>query len=377
MSRERRGSIVERDKKLYARVQFADENGRKRDLWRKADSRTHAREIIRELLHDVESNGTSALDAVNITFADLCDYYDTNYLTEAHYTNGIKDSGLRSLKTPKYQIKILRAFFGRKKLRELTYENLRAYRKTRLSTEKRGGGSLSITTINREFALLRKMLNVACAARWIQRNPFHDGDSLISAAAERKRTTILSRDDEDKLLAACTGKRKHLRAFIICAVDSGCRKGELLSARWKEIDFMRREWFIPMMNTKTARARTVPISNRMMLELEKLWSESPKDSTALVFGYKDVKRSFDSARQEIGLPDVRIHDLRHSFASRLAQRHMPIAELARTLGHTTLDLTFRYINSDETTLERARNIIDSYHAEAGEAQTTTETELIN
>jgi hypothetical protein len=50
---------------------------------------------------------------------------------------------------------------------------------------------------------------------------------------------------------------------------------------------------------------------------------------------------------------------------------MPIAELARTLGHTTLDLTVRYTNSDETTPERARNIVDSFHAETTEAQATT------
>ncbi len=377
MSRERKGSIIERDKKLYARVQFTDESGRKRDVWRKAESRTHAKEIIRELLREVESNGTPALDASKLTVADLCDYYEANYLTEAHYTNGVKDSGLRSLKTPKYQLKVVRAFFCRKKLRDLTYEHLRAYKKERLATEKRGGGILSITSVNRELALVRKMLNVACAARWITRNPFHDGDSLISAAAERKRTLIISREDEQRLLAACTGKRKSLRAFIICAVDSGCRKGELLSARWKDLSLDRRELFLPMMNTKTARARTVPISNRMVIELEQLWAKSDKDLESLIFGVKDVKRAFDSARKQAGLPSVRVHDLRHTFASRLAQRNMPIAELARTLGHQTLELSFRYVNSDETTLDKARNIVDSFHAETDEAQTTPALELVN
>jgi integrase len=342
MSSERKGSIIERDKKLYARVQFTDESGRKRDIWRKAESRTHAKELIRELLRELESNGTPALDASKLTVADLCDYYETHYLTEAHYTNGIKDSGLRSLKTPKYQAKIVRAFFGRKKLRDLSYEHLRAYKKERLAIEKRGGGTLSITSVNRELALVRKMLSVACAARWITRNPFHDGDSLISAAAERKRTVILSRNDEYRLLAACAGKRKNLRAFIICAVDSGCRKGELLSARWQDLNLERRELFLPMMNTKTARARIVPLSNRMVVELERLWDASNKISESLIFGVKDVKRAFDSARKQAGLPSVRIHDLRHTFASRLAQRNMPIAELARTLGHQTVELSFRY-----------------------------------
>ncbi|HLL73925.1 MAG TPA: site-specific integrase [Pyrinomonadaceae bacterium] len=335
MSRDRRGSVVQKRGKLYARVQFTDEGGRRRDLWRKAENRTQARELCRQLLSEIESQGTSAFDNSKVTFADLCDYYRGNYLTEARYVNGIKVSGLRSLKTSKYQLNALRAFFGRVRLRNLTYEHIRSYKAARLATEKRGGGTLCMALVNRELAMLRKMLNVARAARWIQHNPFHDGNSLISAAAERQRTVVLSREGEERLLAACTGKRKHLRAFIIRAVDSGCRKGELLSARWKEINFERREWFIPMMNTKTARARTVPVSSRMVTELRQLWAESDGELEALVFGVSDVKRAFDSARREAGLPSLRIHDLRHSFASRLAQNHLPLAELARTLGHTT------------------------------------------
>jgi integrase len=76
-----------------------------------------------------------------------------------------------------------------------------------------------------------------------------------------------------------------------------------------------------------------------------------------------VKRSFDSARSSAGVPDVRIHDLRHSYASRLAKNHMPVAEIARTLGHATLEMSYRYINSDKETLERARSIVDSFHAQ--------------
>ncbi len=323
VSKDRRGSIVQRDGKLYARVQLTGEGGRQRDLWRKAESRARAREIIRELLGGIGPNGTSAFDNSKLTFADSCDYHRDNHLTEARYVSGIKASGLRSLRTPKYQLNALRAFFGRVRLRDLNYEHLRSYKGARLSTEKRVGRTLSVASVNRELAVLRKMLNVTRAARWIQSNPFHGGNSLISAAAERRRTVVLLREGEERLLAACTGRRKHLRAFIICAVDSGCRKGELLSARWKEINSGRREWFIPMMNTKTARARTVPVGSRVLVELRRLWEAAGCDSEALAFGIRDVKRAFDGARRGAGCRPSASTTCATLSPAALAQNHVP------------------------------------------------------
>ena len=71
MARERKGTITKRDGKLYARVQFKDETGKRRDLRRRAESRTHARQLIRELLKEVENSTAVALDAARITFEDL------------------------------------------------------------------------------------------------------------------------------------------------------------------------------------------------------------------------------------------------------------------------------------------------------------------
>jgi integrase len=93
-------------------------------------------------------------------------------------------------------------------------------------------GQRAVAAINRELALLRTMLDVASRElRWIQRNPFQDGKPLVSNAAEQGRICILPRDEELTLLAQCTRKRKHLRTIITCAIDTGCRKGELLKMK--------------------------------------------------------------------------------------------------------------------------------------------------
>jgi integrase len=391
MSRTNQGVVKQgKDSLFYGRVRWTDEDtGKPREKkFPGQETDSAAWKLVIKFKDELAAGGSKAVSNENRTFEELAVEYETSYLIEATYVDGVKVSGLRSLTTPKGQLKILREFFKRKKLRDIIYTDLRRFREMRLKTptsrevdeDGNPAGQRAIASVNRELALLKRMLNVACCElRWIQRNPFQDGKPLISNAVERKRERILSREEEQKLLDQCTGKRKHLRAFIICAIDTGCRKGELLKMRWRDIDLEARELFIPMMNTKTARARIVPVSNRMVVELEKLWGESDQNPEALVFGMKDVKRSFDGARNDAKIPDVRVHDLRHSYASRLAKNHMPVAEIARTLGHATLEMSYRYINSDKETLERARSIVNDFHAEPAPNTdgTTVETEMVN
>ncbi|HEX8070868.1 MAG TPA: site-specific integrase [Pyrinomonadaceae bacterium] len=388
MARRNQGAVNQRkDGLFYGRVRWTDDDtGKPREKkfpGQATDS--EAWRLVHKFKDELAAEGSKAISNDSRTFEELADEYESNYLTEAEYVRGIKVSGLRSLAAPKGQLKILREFFKRKKLRSLTYTDVRRFRETRLKTPTRREvdedgnpvGQRSIASVNRELALLRRMLNVAYRElRWIPRNPFQDGKTLISNAEERKRERILSREEEQKLLDQCTGRRKHLRAFIICAIDTGCRKGELLKMRWREIDLEARELSIPMMNTKTAKQRIVPVSNRMLVELELLWNESDQNPDALVFGVKDVKRSFDGARSDAGIPDVRVHDLRHSYASRLAKNHMPVAEIARILGHATLEMSYRYINSDKETLERAKSIVNEFHAESAPSA-SVETEMVN
>jgi hypothetical protein len=97
MARERKGTITNRDGKLYARVQFTDENGRRRDLWRRAENRTHARQLIRVLLNEIENSTAATLDAAQMTFEELAVHFEQHYLKPAVYVDGRKVAGVRSL----------------------------------------------------------------------------------------------------------------------------------------------------------------------------------------------------------------------------------------------------------------------------------------
>lgn len=210
---------------------------------------------------------------------------------------------------------------------------------------------------------MRRLLNIAEREGWILRNPMRSGDPLISMADERKRERIVTREEELRLLAACENRyRKHLRPILICALDTGMRRGEILGLKWSDVDFEERVLTIRAFNTKTMKERQVSLTTRLMIELERIWEESPTNRDFLVFGFTDnVKKSWTSVRTKAGLPDVRFHDLRHTAATRLVAAHLPLPEVGRVLGHTQANTTYRYVNANIETTRRAAALLDAFN----------------
>jgi integrase len=128
----------------------------------------------------------------------------------------------------------------------------------------------SITSVNRELQLLRAMLNVAVRERWLRENPFTFGRGLIDISAERQRERILTPDEETRLLAICDAddRRRHLRPFLICALDTGMRFSEMRRMTWRQLDFDAGTITIIAAHTKTLKARRVRMSQRLQSELE-------------------------------------------------------------------------------------------------------------
>lgn len=360
MSRPRTGSIWKHEGHLFARVTYTDEFGKRRDLKRKAFSRTHARQLIKEMLREIEDRGESSLDSSRLTFAHLAKHYKERYATPARYIESRKIAGLRSHAEVKRIVEILAKHFGSKRLRSITHGDILQFRTKRLDTAVKfktaPSRQRSIATVNRELTVLRRMLSIAHREGWILRHPFSGSDTIISPSDETKRTRILSREEEDLLLDACDENRSKLRPIVVCALDTGMRRGEILSLRWRDLDLKNKRINIQAMNTKTLRARSLPISTRLLEELETL---PQRDVNDRVFGVTDtVKRSWATAKRIAGITDLKFHDLRHTFATRLVQGGLPIAEVSRVLGHTSVVTTFRYANVDDSTLDRALNILE-------------------
>lgn len=376
MARERKGFIRKRNGRVYACVQFTDERGCRRDIMRRAENRTHAREIIRSVLAEIAETSGRSVDASRMTFDDLAVYFERHYVFPAEYVEGRKVAGVRSVATARSQLKALRTFFGKRRLRSITYGDIRGFRTTRLKEPIRIEKQRSIASVNRELSMLRRILRLAETQGWILKSPFSCGDPLISIADERRRERILTRDEEARLLQACEHPRRpHLLPIVLCALDTGFRQGEILSLRWRDVDLENGVITVNAFNTKTMRERQVALTARLKTVIERLHKDSMKEPDDLVFGITDnVKRSFSTARHAAGLDDVRFHDLRHTVATRLVAAHIPLSEVGRVLGHTQANTTYRYVNANLETVRRAAAALDAFH---GVAPTEKKEEVSN
>src|SRR5262245_35945360 len=376
--------IVEKGKKKqkiwYARIQFFDDFGKRKQRHRKPDynSESSARAKAREMLAELDENPKS-FDAPEMTFEDLADFYKETYLVDPEYRDGRKVAGLRSKYDCEKRLKVLREFFGKKRLRTITHGDFQRYRTYPLKTgivvgrntkgtAKKGKARerpRSVATVHRELSIMRRVLNVAVANSWIVRNPFQQGEPLIKPGEESPRERIISREEELRLLAACHSEREHLRAILICALDTGMRRGEIFSLEWPDVDFNSGLITIRAFNTKTMRERQIGMTERLTAELENLRENQDGD---LVFGIKThAQHSFQKARKEARLPNLRFHDLRHTHATSLVGAQMPLAEVGRVLGHTQPSTTFRYVNINADTARRAADLLDQFNTAVTQA----------
>lgn len=393
MPRERTGSIFKREKELangkkqitwWARITYTDDvTKRRHDLQRRAQNKAHAKELLEKLQTDYDASGGKALIHERKTFEDLASHYDKNYLKPAEYVNGRKVSGLRSLDSPKTNLKLLREYFGKRSLRSITYGDIQSYKNLRFETptnrelDKDGNpiGKRSIAAVNRELSTLNKMLNIAEREGWIITNPLKRGDTLISLADENQRERVLTREEEARLLEACKDERAYLRAILICALDTALRKNEMLSLSWSDIDFENEVITIRAFNSKTATKRLVPMTKRLKREIEKLYEQS-QDKTETVFGIKgNIKRAFRTVCKNAKIYDFVLHDCRHTAITRMVALRLPGEEVMKISGHTQMKTFLRYLNPTNESLKRAAFALDSFHAQI--EQTEIANELVN
>ncbi len=214
-------------------------------------------------------------------------------------------------------------------------------------------------SINRVIILLRYMFNLAI--KWevegVSRNPTA-GIPLLKEDNHVER--FLSSEEAKALLIAIkNSKNPMLQHIISMLILTGARKREVLDAKWEDFDMERNIWRIP--TTKAGKARIVPLSDAASVLLIKLRQRKrcahAFANPATLKPYSSVYYSWHTARKEAGLNDVRVHDLRHSFASFLVNAGRSLYEVQTLLGHTQIKTTQRYAHLSTTSLRSASNEI--------------------
>jgi len=214
-------------------------------------------------------------------------------------------------------------------------------------------------SVNRVVILLRYIYNLAI--KWemagISKNPTH-GIPLLEENNQKER--YLTPEEARKLVGALKGSCNSMLQYIIpMLILTGARKMEVQCAKWEDINWEQRIWRIPI--SKSGKARHVPISDGALIILESIpriegcqWIfPNPKTHKP----YQSFYGSWHTARKSVGLTDVRIHDLRHSFASFLVNSGRSLYEVQRILGHTQISTTQRYAHLSQDSLLTAANEI--------------------
>jgi len=235
-----------------------------------------------------------------------------------------------------------------------------------LNTPKRDGKERAIASVNRELEQLRAILRFAKNEGHINASPFERASTpLISKADETKRTRVLSFAEERKLLKACeTQDRRHLIPLIIFAVETGMRKGEMLSLRWSDVDGFNRQITVRATTTKTLQARVVPISKRLYDVLDAMSKADTRSlevfRAAPVFTWKKWQNSWEAACEAAGIKGLRWHDLRATFITRLVEQGVPVELVAKISGHADVATLYaHYLRSSASAIETARKALDS------------------
>jgi integrase len=151
-----------------------------------------------------------------------------------------------------------------------------------------------------------------------------------------------------------------LKFIIPMLLLTGARKREVLDARWEDMDLARQFWRIAF--TKSGRERHVPLSAAAITLLNQIPKQgeyifaNPKTNKP----FKSFYVSWDTARKAAGLEGLRVHDLRHSFASFLVNAGCSLYEVQKLLGHASIAMTQRYSHLSQDSLMRAVSCAEVY-----------------
>lgn len=215
-------------------------------------------------------------------------------------------------------------------------------------------------SINRVIVLLRYIYNLAIAWETVRitKNPTK-GIPLLKTNTRKER--YLSGQEAKRLIESLQQSDNPMLQYIVpMLILTGARKNEVLYARWEDFNLEQRIWRIPM--SKSGKARHVPISDGVLRLLDTM---PRKDDCPWMFAnpktgkpYKSFFNSWHTARKKVGLSDVRVHDLRHSFASFLVNSGRSLYEVQKILGHSQISTTQRYAHLSNDSLLSAANVVE-------------------
>lgn len=324
--------------------------------WKVATARKEAERLRREINSGTDPLGEKQAEREAPTVAELCDRYLAEHAVGKR-TRGGDELMIRRVVVPA---------LGARKVASISYSDIdRLHR--RLS-------ETAPYQANRTLALLSKMMSLAI--RWGMRsdNPCKG----VERNHEEKRNRYLSGDELRRLTEALAAHSSQPAANVVrLLLLTGARRGEVLGATWDQFDLAEGVWTKPSSHTKQKREHRVPLSAPARQLLVEMRAGAEREPSPYLFPARpgsdsehltEIKKSWVALCKAAGISGVRIHDLRHSYASFLASAGLSLPIIGALLGHTQPSTTARYAHLFDDPLRQATERVGAIVAGNGGAE---------
>jgi integrase len=307
-----------------------------------ADARKQAKTLRAEIALGSDPRGQEKARQAVLSFTE---FFVDHYLP---YVKPRKRSWARDEELFRLRIQ---GVFGNKRLNQITRQQIQSFH-TALMAE-----GLAAATCNHHIKLIKHSLNLAIDWEMLDINPaarvplFHEDNKIehYMDDVELERLLAVLRTDENRPVCL-------IAMFLL---SSGCRFNEVLSAKWGDVDMEKRVFVVRASNSKSKRLRSVPLNDSAIDVLNKLDTAGKFENLFInrltEKPYTSVTKVWQRLRLKAELPHLRLHDLRHQYASFLVNGGRTLYEVQQILGHSDPKVTMRYAHLSSKSLQDAAN----------------------
>lgn len=244
------------------------------------------------------------------------------------------------------------AKFGKRKLIEINRREVQVFHNELVTKE-----NLAPATADHHVVYMRRLLNLAVQWELLEKNPL---SNIPLMKVDNKVERYLSDDEAKRLVAVLTTDLAFGASYILLfLLSTGARLNEAMQAKWDQLDLEKNLWRIPATNSKSKKTRSVPLNVSALWVLEQLWTKGKHPylfvNEATQKPFVTITRAWYRLRAKAGIENLRVHDLRHSFASFLVNGGRSLYEVQQILGHSDPKVTMRYAHLSTKALQEAAN----------------------
>jgi len=307
-----------------------------------AEARKRAKLQKAEIALGADPRGAEKARKAVMTFSE---FFRDHYLP---FVMSRKRSWKRDEELFRLRIQIV---FGHRRLNEITRQQIQAFH---ASVKEEG---LSAASADHHLKLIRHGLNLAVEWGMLEKNP---ASGIKQYNEDNKVEHYLNDEELERLLTVLrAGDPPTVCQVALFLLSTGARLSEALNATWSQIDRQARIWRVPASNSKSKKVRPIPLNDSAIEILNALPTNGTHPHLFINLHTEErltsVNRVWSRLRIKAGLPHLRLHDLRHQFASFLVNSGRSLYEVQKILGHSDSKVTERYAHLSLSTLQEAAN----------------------